>query len=86
MLLALDKKVADVYNKCIGGNESAAVRYIYYIIMISIIHVCIRSCSTLQMLTAIEGCLEELFEEMETLPADKVEAAEKVHIYIHTHT
>ena len=29
------------------------------------------------MLTAIEGCLEQLFETIETLPADKVEAAEK---------
>ena len=30
------------------------------------------------MLAAIEGRMEELFEEMETLPVDKVEAAEKV--------
>jgi len=30
------------------------------------------------MLTAIEGRLEELFETIETLPADKVDAAEKV--------
>ena len=29
------------------------------------------------MLTAIEGCLEDLFETIETLPGDKVEAAEK---------
>lgn len=36
--------------------------------------------STLQMLTAIEGRMEELFEEMESLPVDKVEAAEKVAI------
>lgn len=32
---------------------------------------------SLNMLTAIEGCLEQLFETIETLPADKVEAAEK---------
>ena len=36
--------------------------------------------STLQMLTAIEGRMEELFEELESLPVDKVEAAEKVAI------
>ncbi|XP_019855759.1 PREDICTED: cilia- and flagella-associated protein 100-like [Amphimedon queenslandica] len=57
MLSTLDKKVADVYNKCIGGNEAAV--------------------STLQMLTAIEGRMEELFEELETLPVEKVESAEK---------
>ncbi len=34
--------------------------------------------STLQMLAAIEGKMEELFEELENLPAEKVEAAEKV--------
>lgn len=33
--------------------------------------------STLQMLTNIENRLEELFEMIETMPADKVEAAEK---------
>ena len=33
------------------------------------------------MLTEIEGRMEELFEELETLPIDKVEAAEKVIIY-----
>ena len=36
------------------------------------------SSSTLQMLAAIEGKMEELFEELENLPAEKVEAAEKV--------
>lgn len=34
--------------------------------------------STLQMLTNIENRLEELFEQIETMPQDKVEAAEKV--------
>jgi len=34
--------------------------------------------STLQMLTNIENRLEELFEQIEMMPADKVEAAEKV--------
>ena len=34
--------------------------------------------STLQMLTNIENRLEELFEEIENLPPEKVEAAEKV--------
>ena len=34
--------------------------------------------STLQMLTAIESRLEELFDTVESLPPDKVEAAEKV--------
>jgi hypothetical protein len=57
MLQALDKKVAEVFNKCIGANEAAV--------------------NTLQMLTTIEGKMEELFEELETLPTDKVEAAEK---------
>lgn len=33
--------------------------------------------STLQMLTNIENRLEELFEQIETMPTDKVEAAEK---------
>ncbi|RDD47148.1 Cilia- and flagella-associated protein 100 [Trichoplax sp. H2] len=33
--------------------------------------------NTLQMLTAIENKLEELFESIELLPSDKVEAAEK---------
>ncbi|GFO44040.1 coiled-coil domain-containing protein 37-like isoform x1, partial [Plakobranchus ocellatus] len=33
--------------------------------------------STLQMLTNIENRLEELFETIETMPADKVEAAER---------
>lgn len=36
--------------------------------------------STLQMLTAIESRMEELFDTVESLPADKVEAAEKVWI------
>ena len=35
------------------------------------------------MLTAIEGCLEQLFETIESLPADKVEAAEKVKVQPH---
>lgn len=39
-------------------------------------YVCVYS--SLNMLTAIEGCLEQLFETIESLPADKVEAAEKV--------
>ena len=30
------------------------------------------------MLTAVEGRLEEVFEVVESLPADKVEQAEKV--------
>ena len=34
------------------------------------------------MLAAIEGKLEELFEAIETLPTDKVEAAEKVGQYL----
>jgi len=41
---------------------------------------CICLYSTLQMLTAIEGRLEELFETIETLPADKVDAAEKANL------
>ena len=39
-------------------------------------------CSTLQMLTNIENRLEELFEQIELLPPDKVEAAEKVQRFI----
>ncbi|XP_065910899.1 cilia- and flagella-associated protein 100-like [Dysidea avara] len=57
MLDALNKKVTEVYHKCIGGNEA--------------------SINTLQMLTNIENRLEELFEEIESLPPEKVEAAEK---------
>ena len=34
--------------------------------------------STLQMLTSIENRLEELFETIESLPPEKVGAAEKV--------
>ena len=34
--------------------------------------------STLQMLTNIENRLEELFEQIEMMPQDRVEAAEKV--------
>jgi len=37
--------------------------------------------STLQMLTNIENRLEELFQQIELLPPDKVEAAEKVKLY-----
>ena len=33
---------------------------------------------SLNMLAAIEGCLEKLFETIESLPREKVEAAEKV--------
>lgn len=36
------------------------------------------SCSTLQMLTNIENRLEELFEQIEIMPTDRVEMAEKV--------
>lgn len=36
--------------------------------------------STLQMLTAIENRLEQLFEAIELMPQDKVEEAEKVQI------
>ena len=39
------------------------------------------TCRTLQMLAAIENRLEELFENMEALPAEKIEAAEKVQKY-----
>ena len=35
-------------------------------------------CSTLQMLTNIENRLEELFEQIEVMPPDRVEMAEKV--------
>lgn len=58
MLVALNRKVADVYGACIGQNEA--------------------NISTLQMLTNIENRLEELFEQIEMMPSDKVEAAEKV--------
>ena len=58
MLQTLHQKVAEVYTRCIGGNEATI--------------------STLQMLTAIETRLEELFETVEGLPPDKVETAEKV--------
>jgi uncharacterized protein YpbB len=35
--------------------------------------------STLQMLTEIENRLEELFQAVELMPADKLEEAEKVY-------
>jgi len=75
MLDALNKKVTEVYHKCIGGNE-ASIKWEWYPwdTMISW-NVC---ASTLQMLTNIENRLEELFEEIESLPPEKVEAAEKV--------
>ena len=38
--------------------------------------------STLQMLVNIENRLEELFEQIEMMPQDKVEAAEKVGHFI----
>ncbi len=38
--------------------------------------------STLQMLTNIENRLEELFEMIEMMPQEKVEAAEKVNYYL----
>ena len=38
-------------------------------------------CRTLQMLASIENRMEELFETIESLPADKIEAAEKVGHY-----
>ena len=41
--------------------------------------------SSLHMLTAIEGKMEELFEELESLPPGKVEAAEKVQCSILFH-
>ena len=34
------------------------------------------------MLTNIENRLEELFEMIETMPQDKVEAAEKVRLFV----
>ena len=37
-------------------------------------------CSTLQMLTNIENRLEDLFEQIEVMPPDRVEMAEKVTI------
>ena len=40
----------------------------------------LSSHSTLQMLTNIENRLEELFEQIEMMPPDKVEMAEKVGI------
>ena len=36
--------------------------------------------STLQMLTNIENRLEELFEQIEVMPPDRVEMAEKVRL------
>lgn len=38
--------------------------------------------STLQMLTKIEKRMEELFESIDQLPKEYVQAAEKVHKYI----
>lgn len=80
MLDALNKKVTEVYHKCIGGNEASIKSVIpLHNTACNLIHICL---STLQMLTNIENRLEELFEEIESLPPEKVEAAEKVnHTY-----
>ena len=39
-------------------------------------------CRTLQMLTNIENRLEELFQMIEMMPQEKVEAAEKVRVIL----
>ncbi|XP_052282892.1 cilia- and flagella-associated protein 100-like isoform X3 [Dreissena polymorpha] len=74
-LAELNKKVEEVYRSCIGDNEAN----------ISLTGTTMSSAedweivlfNTLQMLTNIENRLEELFEQIETMPQDKVEAAEK---------
>ena len=53
---------------------------IYFIADVSKCNCIIVLCSTLQMLTNIENRLEELFEQIEMMPQDKVEAAEKVRL------
>ncbi|XP_043934527.1 cilia- and flagella-associated protein 100 [Protopterus annectens] len=53
----LNKKVAEVYRACSGGNEA--------------------NLSTLQMLTSVENQLEELIENLEMIPPERVEIAEK---------
>ncbi|XP_044512807.1 cilia- and flagella-associated protein 100 [Gracilinanus agilis] len=57
MLASLNKKVVEVYRKCIGDCES--------------------SLGTLQMLTIIEHQLDELLENLERVPAWKIEQVEK---------
>ncbi|XP_045165036.1 cilia- and flagella-associated protein 100-like isoform X2 [Mercenaria mercenaria] len=78
MLAQLNKKVEEVYRSCIGDNEANIsltgakgqklnIKTDWELILEN----------TLQMLTNIENRLEELFEQIETMPQDKVEAAEK---------
>ncbi|WAR25891.1 CP100-like protein [Mya arenaria] len=62
MLGQLNKKVEEVYRSCIGDNEA---------------NISTSSMNGKKMLTNIENRLEELFEQIETMPQDKVEAAEK---------
>lgn len=58
LLKELHEKVKEVYQTCIGDNETNR--------------------GALQMLTAIENKLEQLFEVIEMMPPERVEQAEKV--------
>merc|ERR1719513_73287 len=62
VLESLNKKIEHVYKSCIVGDaNNSSANYI----------------NSLQMLTSIENRLEELFSEIEEMPANLVEQAEK---------
>ena len=64
-----------------GMSETSFLLFLHlFFAGVLYMHMCfhVHVYSSLNMLTAIEGCLEQLFETIESLPADKVEAAEKV--------
>ena len=48
------------------------------VMLLILLNLTMVACSTLQMLTNIENRLEELFEQIEAMPPDRVEMAEKV--------
>ncbi|KAL2103886.1 hypothetical protein ACEWY4_000754 [Coilia grayii] len=58
MLESLGKKVAEVYQGCVGETEA--------------------NLTTLQMLTSIEGRLEELLENLELVPREQMLTVERV--------
>ena len=77
----LHKKDTHVYNNCYEFRSRAIKQHIHLIYTCRyhqpILGENEANLSTLAMLTAIENRLEELFQQIETMPADKVAAAEK---------
>lgn len=58
------------------GDKKSRICVVLLLLKVLMFIDCIRS--TLQMLTNIENRLEELFEQIEVMPPDRVEMAEKV--------